>query len=69
MTKSIKKGAVKAYVGIENAVVGGYKAVETRTVESYKAVEDAFVGAYKAIETKAVNFGRSLVEEYDRQKK
>lgn len=26
------------------------------------------VGAYKAVETAAVNFGRSLVEEYERQK-
>ena len=30
---------------------------------------DAFVNGYKAIESKAVNFGKSLIEEYDRQKK
>lgn len=60
MTKKVskvKEGVVKAYVSIENAVVG-----------SYKAIENAAVGGYKAIENKAVEFGHSLVEEYDRQK-
>lgn len=61
MTKKVskvKEGVVKAYVSIENAVVG-----------SYKAIENAAVGGYKAIENKAVEFGHSLVEEYDRQKR
>ena len=53
----IAKGVVKAYVSIENAVVGSYKAVETATVDAYKRVEDT-----------AVRIGRSLAEEYDRQK-
>lgn len=44
MKKDLKTKAVKTYVGIENAVVEGYKSVETA----------------------AVNFGNSLVEEYDR---
>lgn len=60
MTKKVskvKEGVVKAYVNVENAVVG-----------SYKAIENAAVGGYKKIEDKAVEFGHSLVEEYDRQK-
>lgn len=61
MTKKVskvKKGVVKAYVNVENAVVG-----------SYKAIENAAVGGYKKIENKAVEFGHSLIEEYDRQTK
>lgn len=58
MTKKIVKGVVKTYTGIENAVVG-----------SYKAIENGVVGGYKAVENAAVNLGKSLVEEYDRQKK
>lgn len=37
-------------------------------VNGYKAVENAAVGAYKKVESSAVNFGKSLIEEYDRQK-
>ncbi len=66
--RSLKKGVVKAYVGIENAVVGSYKAIENGVVKSYKAVEDATVGAYKSVEDTAVNMGKSLVEEYNKQK-
>lgn len=55
MTKKIKETIVKTYVGIESGVVNGYK-----------AVENGVVGAYKKIESSAVNFGNSLVEEYDR---
>lgn len=58
MTKKIVKGVVKTYTGIENAVVG-----------SYKAIENGVVGGYKAVENAAVNLGKSLIEEYDRQKK
>ena len=58
MTKKIIKGVVKTYTGIENAVVGGYK-----------AIENGVVGGYKAVENAAVNLGKSLIEEYDRQKK
>ena len=71
MTKraeKIVKGAVKAYTGIETAVVGGYKAIEGAAVGGYKAVETATVDAYKRVEDTAVRIGRSLVEEYDRQK-
>jgi hypothetical protein len=32
-------------------------------------VESGVVGAYKKIESSAVNFGNSLVEEYDKQQK
>lgn len=64
----MKKKLVKTYKGIEEAVVGGYQAIENGVVSGYKAVENSAVGAYKAVETTAVNFGRSLVEEYDRQK-
>lgn len=66
--RSVKSGVVKAYVGIENAVVGSYKAIENGVVKGYKAVEDATVGAYKEIEGSAKNMGKSLVEEYNKQK-
>jgi dihydroflavonol-4-reductase len=77
--RSLKKGIVKTYIGIENAVVGsykaiengvvgGYKAIENGAVKGYKAVEDATVGAYKEIESSAKNMGKSLVEEYNKQK-
>lgn len=77
--RSLKKGIVKTYIGIENAVVGsykaiengvvgGYKAIENGAVKGYKAVEDATVGAYKEIEGSAKNMGKSLVEEYNKQK-
>lgn len=65
----MKEKLVKTYTSIENAVVDGYKAIENGVVGGYKAVEGAAVGAYKAVETSAVNFGKSLIEEYDRQKK
>ena len=58
MTKKVKETIVKAYVGIESGVVNGYKRVES-----------GVVGAYKKIESSAVNFGNSLVEEYDKQQK
>lgn len=58
MTKKVKETIVKAYVGIESGVVNGYKKVES-----------GVVGAYKKIESSAVNFGNSLVEEYDKQRK
>jgi hypothetical protein len=58
MTKKVKETIVKAYVGIESGVVNGYKKVES-----------GVVGAYKKIESSAVNFGNSLVEEYDKQQK
>ena len=77
--RSLKKGIVKTYIGIENAVVGsykaiengvvgGYKAIENGAAKGYKAVEDATVGAYKEIEDSAKNMGKSLVEEYNKQK-
>ena len=77
--RSLKKSIVKTYIGIENAVVnsykaiengvvGGYKAIENGAVKGYKAVEDATVGAYKEIEGSAKNMGKSLVEEYNKQK-
>lgn len=77
--RNIKKGIVKAYIGIENAVVGSYKAIENGVVgvykaiengavKGYKAVEDATVGAYKEVENSAKNMGKSLVEEYNKQK-
>jgi hypothetical protein len=50
-------------------VEGTYKTIENAAVNSYKAVEKAAVGGYKKIEDKAVEFGRSLAEEYERQKK
>ena len=58
MTKKVKETIVKTYVGIESGVVNGYKKVES-----------GVVGAYKKIESSAVNFGNSLVEEYDKQQK
>lgn len=58
MTKKVKETIVKAYVSIESGVVNGYKRVES-----------GVVGAYKKIESSAVNFGNSLVEEYDKQQK
>ena len=66
--RSLKKGIVKTYIGIENAVVGSYKAIENGAVKGYKAVENATVGAYKEIEDSAKNMGKSLVEEYNKQK-
>ena len=48
--------------------VDAYKTIEERTVDSYKTIENGFVGAYKKIESSAVNFGNSLIEEYDRLK-
>lgn len=53
----MKEKLVKTYVGIESAVVDGYK-----------AIENGVVGGYKAVENAAVNLGKSLIEEYDRQK-
>ena len=53
----MKKKLVKTYKGIEEAVVGGYQVLENGVVSGYKAIENT-----------AVNFGRSLVEEYDCQK-
>lgn len=66
--RDLKKGVVKTYVAIENGVVGSYKAIENGVVKSYKAVEDATVGAYKSIEDSAKNIGKSLMEEYNKQK-
>lgn len=66
--KGLKEGVVSAYIGIENTVVRGYKAIENGVVGGYKAVEDATVGAYKSVEDTAKYMGRSLVEEYNRQK-
>ncbi len=71
MTKNrekLLKGAVKAYVNIENAVVDGYKAIEGAAVGGYKSVENATVDAYKRVEDSAVRIGRSLTEVYSRQK-
>ena len=65
--KSVKEKVVKSYIGIESAVVDGYKALEEGVVMGYKNIEDSVVGAYKAVENSAVKFGKSLVEEYDRQ--
>lgn len=67
--KSVKEVAVKTYVEIENAVVGGYKAIENAVVDGYKAVENATVDSYKSIEDTAVNIGKSLMEEYNKQKR
>lgn len=58
----------RGYAAIENGVVDAYKTIEERTVDSYKTIENGFVGAYKKIESSAVNFGNSLIEEYDRLK-
>ena len=66
--RSLKSGIIKAYIGIEKSVVGSYKAIENGAVKSYKAVEDATVGAYKEVENSAKNMGKSLVEEYNKQK-
>jgi hypothetical protein len=66
MKKDLKTKAVKTYVGIEKGVVEGYKSIETGVVKGYKAVENVVVDGYKSVETAAVNFGNSLVEEYDR---
>lgn len=38
-------------------------------VDGYQAIEKGVVGTYKKIETAAVNFGNSLIEEYDKQHK
>lgn len=65
---AIESGVVGSYKAIENGVVGGYKAIENGAVKGYKAVENATVGAYKSIEDTAVNMGKSLVEEYNKQK-
>ena len=69
MKKDLKTKAVKTYVGIEKGVVEGYKSIETGVVKGYKAVENAVVDGYKSVETAAVNFGNSLIEEYDKQHK
>lgn len=66
--RSLKSGIIKAYIGIEKSVVGSYKAIENGAVKSYKAVEDATVGAYKEVENSAKNMGKSLMEEYNKQK-
>ena len=65
----VKEKIVKTYTEIESGVVNGYKRVETGVVEGYQAIEDGVVGAYKKIESSAVNFGNSLVEEYDKLRK
>lgn len=58
MATKIKEKIVKSYVNIESGVVNGYQ-----------AIEKGVVGTYKKIETAAVNFGNSLIEEYDKQRK
>ena len=58
MATKIKEKIVKSYVNIESGVVNGYQ-----------AIENGVVGTYKKIETAAVNFGNSLIEEYDKQKR
>jgi hypothetical protein len=58
MATKIKEKIVKSYVNIESGVVNGYQ-----------AIENGVVGTYKKIETAAVNFGNSLIEEYDKQHK
>ncbi|MBO5830966.1 MAG: hypothetical protein J6R01_05120 [Alistipes sp.] len=58
MATKIKEKIVKSYVNIESGVVDGYQ-----------AIEKGVVGTYKKIETAAVNFGNSLIEEYDKQHK
>ena len=58
MATKIKEKIVKSYVNIESGVVNGYQ-----------AIEKGVVGTYKKIETAAVNFGNSLIEEYDKQHK
>ena len=58
MATKIKEKIVKSYVNIESGVVDGYQ-----------AIEKGVVGTYKKIETAAVNFGYSLIEEYDKQHK
>lgn len=64
--KNVKKNAVETYVEIENGVIDTYKAIEKGVVNGYKTVENAVVGTYKKIENSAVDFGKSLLEEYDR---
>jgi hypothetical protein len=58
MATKIKEKIVKSYVNIESGVVNGYQAIEKGVVETYKKIETA-----------AVNFGNSLIEEYDKQHK
>jgi hypothetical protein len=58
MATKIKEKIVKSYVNIESGVVNGYQAIENGVVETYKKIETA-----------AVNFGNSLIEEYDKQHK
>ena len=58
MATKIKEKIVKSYVNIESGVVDGYQAIEKGVVETYKKIETA-----------AVNFGNSLIEEYDKQHK
>ena len=58
MATKIKEKIVKSYVNIESGIVNGYQ-----------AIEKGVVGTYKKIETAAVNFGNSLIEEYDKQHK
>ncbi len=68
MTKKITKATVKGYAAIENGVVNAYNTIEEITVNSFKTIENGVVGAYKKIESSAVNFGNSLIEEYDKLK-
>ena len=58
MATKIKEKIVKSYVNIESGVVDGYQAIEKGVIETYKKIETA-----------AVNFGNSLIEEYDKQHK
>ena len=66
MKRNVKQKAVEVYVEIENGVIDTYKSIETGVVNGYKAVENAVVGTYKKVEDSAVDFGKSLIEEYDK---
>jgi ferritin-like metal-binding protein YciE len=72
MAKEVKnkviKGVVKTYSTIEERTVGSYKAIENGVVGAYKAIENGVVGAYKKVENSAVKLGKSLTEEYKKQK-
>ena len=61
-------GGYHAAKAIEKGVVGGYKAIESGVVGGYKAVESATVEAYKSVEDTAIHMGKSLMEEYNKQK-
>ena len=69
MATKIKEKIVKSYVNIESGVVDGYQAIEKGVVDGYQAIEKGVFVTYKKIETAAVNFGNSLIEEYDKQHK